>query len=146
MLPITPISETSPPSHLLIVDDEPEIAESLADYLVKKEGFDVSITSDGEQAISFLESTLQNQTEIDLVLLDSCERTLAIKNRDPLQRIVVHEQRVMAERSHIPQGAKLAGPTALATSRPEMAPAFREEAHLLSKVVRRDYTTVGKPP
>ncbi|MBX3055056.1 MAG: response regulator [Anaerolineae bacterium] len=66
-----PISEINPPpSHLLIVDDEPEIAESLADYLIKKEGFDVSITSDGEQAISFLESTVQNQTEIDLVLLD----------------------------------------------------------------------------
>jgi two-component system NtrC family sensor kinase len=52
------------------VDDEPEIAESLADYLVKKEGFEVSITSDGEQAISFLQSTLQNRGEIDLVLLD----------------------------------------------------------------------------
>ncbi len=68
MSPTAPLSP--PPSHLLIVDDEPEIAESLADYLVKKEGFEVSITSDGEQAISFLQSTLQNRGEIDLVLLD----------------------------------------------------------------------------
>ncbi len=66
-----PLSESNPPpSHLLIVDDEPEIAESLADYLIKKEGFEVSITSDGEEAISFLAATVQNQTEIDLVLLD----------------------------------------------------------------------------
>jgi two-component system NtrC family sensor kinase len=65
-----PELQSPPPSHLLIVDDEPEIAESLADYLVKKEGFQVSITSDGEQAIHFLEATLQEEREIDLVLLD----------------------------------------------------------------------------
>lgn len=67
----TAVNNLPAPSHILIVDDEPEIAESLADYLAKKEGFQVSITSDGQQAINFLEATLANNTkEIDLVLLD----------------------------------------------------------------------------
>lgn len=67
----TAVTTFPPPSHILIVDDEPEIAESLADYLAKKEGFQVSITSDGQQAINFLEATLSDEDdEIDLVLLD----------------------------------------------------------------------------
>lgn len=72
MTPTTSSADIESPAsaHLLIVDDEPEIAESLADYLIKKEGYEVSITSDGEQAINFLESTLHDKTEIDLVLLD----------------------------------------------------------------------------
>ena len=60
----------SPTTHVLVVDDEPEIAESLADYLIKREGYTVSIVDDGPQAIHFLQSTLDNKTEIDLVLLD----------------------------------------------------------------------------
>ncbi|MCP4357607.1 MAG: response regulator [Chloroflexi bacterium] len=65
------ITTTEPPSQLLIVDDEPEIAESLADYLVKKEGYQVSISNDGRQAINFLQSTLdERKADIDLVLLD----------------------------------------------------------------------------
>ncbi|MCA9935632.1 MAG: response regulator [Ardenticatenaceae bacterium] len=57
-------------AHLLVVDDEPEIAESLADFLVKKEGYRISLASNGLQAIEFLRSTLGTKTEIDLVLLD----------------------------------------------------------------------------
>lgn len=67
----TAVTNSPAPSHILIVDDEPEIAESLADYLAKKEGFQVSITSDGQQAINFLKATLSDEDEeIDLVLLD----------------------------------------------------------------------------
>lgn len=57
-------------THILVVDDEPEIAESLADFLTRKEGFTVSIAGDGQKAINFLQSTVGTKTEIDLVLLD----------------------------------------------------------------------------
>ena len=46
----TAVSSPHPPekrSHILIVDDEPEIAESLADFLVKKANFLVSAARDG---------------------------------------------------------------------------------------------------
>ena len=59
------------PAHILIVDDEPEIAESLADYLTKKQGFQVSYVHDGQSAIDFLQETVDDaDAEIDLVLLD----------------------------------------------------------------------------
>lgn len=59
------------PAHILIVDDEPEIAESLADYLTKKEGFQVSYVHDGQSAIDLLQATVEDpESEVDLVLLD----------------------------------------------------------------------------
>ncbi len=57
-------------AHILVVDDEPEIAESLADYLIKKEGYTISVVSNGQEAIDFLSSTIDARMEIDLVLLD----------------------------------------------------------------------------
>jgi two-component system NtrC family sensor kinase len=66
----TAVQRTTKQTHLLIVDDEPEIAESLADYLVKKEGFRVSIANDGQEAITFLQASLTNEQAVDLVLLD----------------------------------------------------------------------------
>ena len=66
----SPLS-TEKRSHILIVDDEPEIAESLADFLVKKANFLVSSVPDGQEAIDFLQATVADDaTEIDLVLLD----------------------------------------------------------------------------
>ncbi len=62
----TPTSTT----HILIVDDEPEIAESLSGFLFKKEGYHVDVVSDGREAVRFLQSTVGSETEIDLVLLD----------------------------------------------------------------------------
>lgn len=63
-------SPLTPPAHILVVDDEPEIAESLADFLVKKEGYRISLARDGREAVEFLRKTLGTKTEIDLVLLD----------------------------------------------------------------------------
>jgi two-component system, NtrC family, sensor kinase len=57
-------------THILVVDDEPEIADSLADFLVRREGFAVSKTSNGEEAIAFLKTTVGGNNEVDLVLLD----------------------------------------------------------------------------
>ena len=55
---------------ILVVDDEIEIADSLAEFLVRKEGFRVDIVHDGQQAIAFLEKSIGSSTEVDLVLLD----------------------------------------------------------------------------
>lgn len=56
---------------LLVVDDEPEIAESLAELLKRKEGYDVVIARDGQEAMAVLEASLLNPNRaIDLVLLD----------------------------------------------------------------------------
>jgi len=52
------------------VDDEIEIAESLADFLMRKEGFQVKIAHDGPQAIAHLESAVGSAAEVDMVLLD----------------------------------------------------------------------------
>ncbi len=58
-------------SHILIIDDEPEIAESLADYLVKKQNFQVSLAVDGQAGIDFLQAGVEGkEAEVDLVLLD----------------------------------------------------------------------------
>jgi DNA-binding response OmpR family regulator len=62
----SPISTT----HILVVDDESEIAESLSGFLFNKEGYHVDVVSDGREAIRFLQSTVGNETEIDMVLLD----------------------------------------------------------------------------
>jgi two-component system NtrC family sensor kinase len=55
---------------ILVVDDEPDVAESLAEFLSRKEGYKINITHDGRSAIRFLQSTLNTPTEVDLVLLD----------------------------------------------------------------------------
>jgi two-component system NtrC family sensor kinase len=57
-------------THILVVDDESEIAESLSGFLYKKEGYHVDVVSDGREAVRFLQSTVGGDMEIDLVLLD----------------------------------------------------------------------------
>ena len=65
------------PSHILVVDDEPEIAESLADFLAKKEGYRITRAGDGREAMELLQASLGNPASaVDLVLLD-------IKQWDP---------------------------------------------------------------
>ncbi len=59
------------PAHLLVVDDEPEIAEAVVDYLSKKEDFRITLATDGQKAIDYLSESLQVENpDIDLVLLD----------------------------------------------------------------------------
>lgn len=57
-------------ARILVVDDEEEIADSLAEFLVRKEGFRVDIVHDGQQAIDFLNKSIDQATDVDLVLLD----------------------------------------------------------------------------
>ncbi len=63
-------NNTNSPTHILVVDDEPEIAESLSGFLFKKEGYHVDVVSNGREAIRFLQSNVGSETEVDLVLLD----------------------------------------------------------------------------
>ncbi len=57
---------------ILIVDDEPEIADSLFEFLSRQsDGYRVLIAGDGRDAIKILEASSKDPTEsIDLVLLD----------------------------------------------------------------------------
>ena len=66
----TAVHHQTPTAHILVVDDEPEIAESLSDFLAKQGEYTVTMAGDGPEAIRFLQSTIGTQTEIDLLLLD----------------------------------------------------------------------------
>ncbi|NHZ71689.1 MAG: response regulator [Aquificales bacterium] len=83
---IQPVTEA--PARLLLVDDEPEIAESLSDFLVRKERYDVSLAATGEEAIAIMEKMLADQIELDLVLLDM--RMPGISGLDVLTWIRAH--------------------------------------------------------
>lgn len=64
------IPKAAETARILVVDDEIEIADSLAEFLMRKEGYRVEIVHDGPQAISYLEKSIGSALEIDLVLLD----------------------------------------------------------------------------
>lgn len=64
------VSSNALTTRILVVDDEPEIAESLSGFLFRKEGYHVDVVSNGREAIRFLQRTVGTNTEIDLVLLD----------------------------------------------------------------------------
>jgi two-component system NtrC family sensor kinase len=75
----------------LVVDDEPEIAESLADFLIRKEGYHIDIVANGEEAMRFLEATTLDPAEaIDLVLLDM--RMPVVSGLDVLAWLRQHPQ------------------------------------------------------
>lgn len=78
------------PVHLLVVDDEPEIAQSLADFLQKKEGYQITLAYDGQEAIDFLGDTVGAAEEIDLVILDM--RMPGLSGLDVLSWIRNHPQ------------------------------------------------------
>jgi len=64
-----PLNNSKP--HILVVDDEPEIADSLAEYLVSKESYRVTVASNGREATDILQETQTDQrSPVDLVLLD----------------------------------------------------------------------------
>jgi two-component system, NtrC family, sensor kinase len=53
--------------HILVVDDDPDIAGSLHDYLIQQENYRVSVAADGREAIPILTA---RPGDVDLVLLD----------------------------------------------------------------------------
>jgi len=58
-------------AHILVVDDEPEIANSLADYLANKGGHTVTKAYGGGEALSLLQGAAgSREGTVDLVVLD----------------------------------------------------------------------------
>lgn len=58
-------------AHILVVDDEPEIANSLAEYLANKGGHTVTKAYDGGEALSLLQGAPASPAgTVDLVVLD----------------------------------------------------------------------------
>jgi two-component system response regulator RegX3 len=55
---------TETPAHILVVDDEPSITEFVS-YNLKKEGYEVAVASDGDEALA-----LAKREPFDLVVLD----------------------------------------------------------------------------
>ncbi len=95
--PLPPAVAVGPASYqsnatarILVVDDEEEIADSLAEFLVRKEGFRVDIVHDGQQAIDFLNKSIDQATDVDLVLLDM--RMPGISGLDVLDWIRDHSE------------------------------------------------------
>lgn len=67
----TPPRSRAPLPHVLIVDDEPRIAESIYDLLLRSKLYRVSIASGGIEGRDMLEHSLNSSGDsIDLVLLD----------------------------------------------------------------------------
>ena len=55
------------PTRILIVEDEPNIVESLS-FLLEREGFEVGIATDGEIAIQYLDKTPPEIMILDVML------------------------------------------------------------------------------
>ena len=51
---------------ILIVEDEPKLAQLLVDYL-KQSGFDTEVIADGLEAFTWLQ---ENHSSVDLMILD----------------------------------------------------------------------------
>ena len=68
----TPVPDRtmSPVARVLVVEDEADIAESLRDFLTRKEGYSVVIAPNGPKALDYLEETAGTAASVDLVLLD----------------------------------------------------------------------------
>ena len=52
---------------ILVVDDEPNIVRSLA-FVLEKEGYDVSIAEDGEQAMTIIRDSKPNLLFLDVMM------------------------------------------------------------------------------
>ncbi len=75
---------------ILIVDDEPNILLSL-EFLMKKEGFQVFIARDGEEAFEIIERKTPNLVLLDIMMpkIDGYEVCSFIKNNPALAAIKV---------------------------------------------------------
>ena len=70
-IPLVEVSSALSSVRVLVVDDEPDIAASLAELLSRKDGYEVTIARGGREAMSILERESADPTRaIDLVLLD----------------------------------------------------------------------------
>src|SRR3546814_16313142 len=74
------------PQRVLVVEDEPNIVESLS-FLMKQEGFDVRVASDGTTALRLVESEPPDLVVLDVMLprrdgYDVCQAIRANRRLD----------------------------------------------------------------
>ena len=58
---------TTETSHILIVDDDPEISESIR-YALNSEGYEVSVARDGNQGVAVLETKYPDLLILDMMM------------------------------------------------------------------------------
>lgn len=77
-------------NRILIVDDEPNILMSL-DFLMKKNGYEVFIARDGEEAIGLLDSSQPDLVLLDIMMpkVDGYEVCQYIRERPALEQTKV---------------------------------------------------------
>jgi DNA-binding response OmpR family regulator len=78
------------PTRVLVVDDEPMVRDVLARYL-QKEGYDVAVAEDGEQALELHASARPDLVLLDLMLprLDGLEVFRRMRERGPTAVIML---------------------------------------------------------
>lgn len=64
---ITPDSIPTPVSHILLIDDDAEIIESMR-YALEKAGFKVSVARDGNQGLAMAETLMPDLLVLDMMM------------------------------------------------------------------------------
>jgi DNA-binding response OmpR family regulator len=93
---------------ILIVDDEPNIVMTL-EYTFKKNGFEVYIARDGEEALAILENEVPHIVLLDIMMpkVDGYETIKQIKNNTKLEGTKVVFLTAKNKESDIEKGLKL---------------------------------------
>ena len=93
---------------ILIVDDEPAILMSL-DFLMKKEGYNVFIARDGEEAIEIINKELPELVILDIIMpnVDGYEVCKYVKNTVELEHIKVVFLTAKTRKSDIEKGYEI---------------------------------------
>lgn len=93
---------------ILIVDDEPNILISL-EYLMQREGFDVSVARDGLQAIAAIEHDPPDLVLLDVMMpgktgLDVCQH---VRSLDALRKVIIIMLTVKGRETDVAKGLAL---------------------------------------
>lgn len=93
---------------ILIVDDEPAILMSL-DFLMKKEGFNVFIARDGEEALTIVKAEIPDLIVLDIMMpnVDGYEVCRFVKNTEAFKSIKVIFLSAKTSNSDIEKGYAL---------------------------------------
>lgn len=93
---------------ILIVDDEPAILMSL-DFLMKKEGYNVFIARDGEEAIEIIKKELPELIILDIMMpnVDGYEVCKYVKNTKELEHVKVVFLTAKTRKSDIEKGYEI---------------------------------------
>lgn len=93
---------------ILIVDDEPNILLSL-EFLMKKNGFEVYIARDGEEALNIIQNEIPQMVILDIMMpkVDGYEVCQHIRGHEQLQHIKVIFLTAKTKESDIQKGLEM---------------------------------------